>query len=238
MKQPASPLKGCVEMAMLLKTQEKVALMSCFVYTRQNTIGVLVRAEDCRAVLERIRWPDGPVCPHCEASGRSVTEIGGTSHRPGLHLCSACRKQFTVTVGTPLEGSKLPLRAWVRAAHMLNAHRPTTVREVEQALGVTYKTAWHMVQKLLKAVENYRGPLPMFGKTVQAHVEPFLPKTRNTKAGWARRERQKAAGTYKAPRVPVATGALSGLQFTPPATKAHADRTERFLRWVLYVGSK
>lgn len=181
-----------------------------------------MRAEDCRAALERIRWPNGPVCPHCGASASAVTEIGGTSHRPGLYLCSECRRQFTVTVGTPLEGSKLSLAAWLQAAHMLNTLPAViTVREVEQALGVTYKTAWHTVQKLLKAIENYRGPLPLFGATVQAHVGPFLPKTRNTKAGWALRERRKAAGTYKAPRVPVATGALSGLQFHPPATRAH-----------------
>ncbi|MET4390856.1 hypothetical protein ABIB73_006642 [Bradyrhizobium sp. F1.4.3] len=117
---------------------------------------------------------------------------------------------------------------------MLNTlPKPVTVREVEQALGVTYKTAWHMVQKLLKAVETYKGPLPLFGATVKAHVEPFLPKHRNSKASWARREKQKTAGTYKAPRVPVATGALSGLQFSPPASKAHVERTERFLRWIL-----
>ncbi len=201
-------------------------------------LGGLVRAEDCRAALERIRWPTGPVCPHCAASGPVVSEIGGTSHRPGLYLCSECRKQFTVTVGTPLEGSKLPLAAWLRAAHMLNTSpKPVTVREVERALGVTYKTAWHMVQKLLEAVENYRGPLPLFGKTVQIHVEPFLPKHRNSKASSARRRAKKAAGTYKAPRVPLAAGALSTLQFTPPATEAHVERTERFLQWVLVGGS-
>ncbi|WP_246571323.1 hypothetical protein [Bradyrhizobium liaoningense] len=117
---------------------------------------------------------------------------------------------------------------------MLNTLRnPVTVREIERELGVTYKTAWHMVQKLLKAVENYRGPLPLFGETVQAHIEPFLPKHRNSRASWARRKAKKAAGTYKAPRVPVATGALSELQFTPPATNAHVERTERFLHWVL-----
>ncbi|MGC0325019.1 hypothetical protein ABIG06_005648 [Bradyrhizobium sp. USDA 326] len=117
---------------------------------------------------------------------------------------------------------------------MLNTlPKPVTVREIERALGVTYKTAWHMVQKLLKAVEAYRGPLPLFGKTVQSHIEPLLPKMRNTKAAWVRRERQKAAGAYKPPRVPVAAGALPEALFNPPASKAHAERTERFLRWVL-----
>lgn len=189
---------------------------------------------ECRETLERLRWPEGPVCPHCGTGGPSISKVQGKSHRPGLYLCSECRSQFTVTVGTPLAGSKLPLNTWVRAAHMLNALPDTvTVREVEHSLGVTYKTAWHMVQKLLASVEDYRGPLPLFGATVRAHVEPLLPKTRNSLGEWKRRQARKRAGTYKAPRVPVATGALSGLQFTPPATKAHVDRTERFLRWVV-----
>ncbi|MBR0899956.1 transposase [Bradyrhizobium tropiciagri] len=193
-----------------------------------------MREDECRAVLEGLRWPNGPVCPHCEASGPSIASLGGTSHRPGLYLCSECRKQFTVTIGTPLEGSKLSLAAWLQAAHMLNTlPEAVTVREIEQALGVTYKTAWHMVQKLLAAVEDYRGPLPLFGANVRARVEPLLPKTRNSRAQWERRQARKRAGTYKAPRVPVAVGALSGLRFDPPATTAHVERTERFLRWAL-----
>jgi hypothetical protein len=117
---------------------------------------------------------------------------------------------------------------------MLNALPKTvTVREVEQALGVTYKTAWHMVQKLLGGVENYRGPLTIFGATVRTRIESLLPKTRNRRAEWKRRQARKCAGTYKAPRVPIATGALSGLRIIPPATEAHVKRTERFLRWVL-----
>lgn len=193
-----------------------------------------MREEDCRAALEGIRWSSGPVCPHCTASGTAITLIGGASHRPGLYLCSECRRQFTVTVGTPLEGSKLPLAAWVSAAHMLNRlPHVVTAREIEQALGVTYKTAWHMVQKLLGAVESYRGPLPFFGATVRQRIEPLLPKNRNTKSAWARRRAKINAGTYKAPRVPVAVGALSALKFSPPPSKAHVERTERFLGWVL-----
>ena len=122
---------------------------------------------------------------------------------------------------------------------MLNALPKTvTVREVEQALGVTYKTAWLMVQKLLRAVEDYRGPLPLFGATVRARIEPLLPKNRNTQSGWLCRERKKLRGTYKAPRVPTAAGALSGSLFDPPATKAHTERTERFLRWVVGAPSQ
>ncbi|WP_456748729.1 transposase [Bradyrhizobium sp. USDA 4354] len=45
-----------------------------------------MQADDCRAALERIRWPNGPVCPHCKASGRTISVVGGASHRPGLYL--------------------------------------------------------------------------------------------------------------------------------------------------------
>jgi hypothetical protein len=127
---------------------------------------------------------------------------------------------------------------------MLNALPKTvTVREVERALGVTYKTAWIMVQKLLGAVENYRGPLRqsgvrVFGATVCARLEPLLPKTRNTVAYWKAKKARKRKGTYKAPRVPIAAGALSGSLFDPPATKAHTARTERFLLWVVAASSQ
>ncbi|MBN8991877.1 MAG: transposase [Rhizobiales bacterium] len=187
----------------------------------------------CREALERLRWPEGPVCPHCGAAGYVISKVGGKSHRPGLYLCSECRGQFTATVGTPLEGSKLPLGKWIHTAHLLNSHKLVSVREVESALGVTYKTAWHTVQKLLRGVQDYRGPLPKFGKTVQDYIEPRLPKTRNTLTYWKCQQARKRAGTYKAPRVPVASGTLSLLRFTPPATQAHVERTERFLIWIL-----
>lgn len=162
----------------------------------------------------------------------------GSSHRAGLYGCSKCRGQFTVTVGTPLAGSKLPLRTWVQAAHLLNSHKPITVREVEKALGVTYKTAWQMVQKLLKASESYRGPLPKFGATVSEYISqrqgrPQLSTRKERLAAWKRKKAEERAGTYNEPLVPVATGALSALKFTPPPSKAHLARTERFLRWTL-----
>jgi hypothetical protein len=57
-----------------------------------------------REALERLRWPEGPVCPHCEAAGPAIAKVGGTVRREGLFSCSDCRGQFTLTVGTPLAG--------------------------------------------------------------------------------------------------------------------------------------
>ncbi len=65
-----------------------------------------------REWLEARVWPDGPVCPHC-GSGEA-TALKGSAHRPGLHQCNDCRGQFTVTVGTLFERSKIPLTSGSR----------------------------------------------------------------------------------------------------------------------------
>jgi hypothetical protein len=72
---------------------------------------------------------------------------------------------------------------------------------------------------------------------VKAHIDALLPKTRNSLAEWKRRQARKRKGTYRAPRVPTASGVLSSSEFTTPATKAHTERTERFLCWVLRTAS-
>src|SRR5436309_7254991 len=83
------------------------------------------RGEDeARAFLERLRWPNGPVCPRCGAKEPYALKPRPTSRRPGragLYKCRAkeCRRQFTVTVGTIMEDSHIPLATWVIAFHML-----------------------------------------------------------------------------------------------------------------------
>ena len=54
---------------------------------------------EARKHLEILRWPNGPVCPHCGESEK-ITKLEGESHRPGVYQCNSCRQQFTVTVGT------------------------------------------------------------------------------------------------------------------------------------------
>jgi transposase-like protein len=61
-----------------------------------------------RQHLEALRWPKGPVCPHCGVE-KGATALDGKAHRPGLYQCNECRKQFSVTVGTVFERSKVPL---------------------------------------------------------------------------------------------------------------------------------
>ena len=75
--------------------------------------------DDARAYLENLRWPNGPVCPNCEK--RNVTRMQGKAHRKGCIQCNnpECRQQFTVKVGSVLESSKLSLKKWAMAFHLL-----------------------------------------------------------------------------------------------------------------------
>ncbi|MES2751066.1 MAG: IS1595 family transposase [Pseudomonadota bacterium] len=126
-----------------------------------------------REALEAVRWPDGAVCPHCGNSDQDkLAKIEGKkqSHRPGLYYCNECKGQFTVTVGTVFERSKVPLTKWWMAAHMINSGKNgVSAHEIHRALGVTYKTAWFMMHRLREAMTDL-VPTPMggSGKTIQA----------------------------------------------------------------------
>ena len=78
--------------------------------------------DKAREHLEAIRWPDGPFCPHCGSF--DATRLEGKKHRAGLVQCNEaeCRQQFTVTVSTVFERSKVPLHKWLPSrAYMVSA---------------------------------------------------------------------------------------------------------------------
>ena len=105
-----------------------------------------------REHLESIRWPNGPVCPHCGGLERN-SRLNGTSHRPGLMFCGDCRMQFSVTVGTVFERSKVALHKWVYATHLMCASKKgISSKQLERMLGVTYKTAWFMAHRIREAM--------------------------------------------------------------------------------------
>jgi transposase-like protein len=120
-----------------------------------------------REALEAVRWPDGAICPHCgNSDAEKIAKVEGKkhSHRPGLFYCNECVGQFTVTVGTVFERSKVPLTKWWMAAHMLNSGKNgTSAHEIHRTLGVTYKTAWFMMHRLREAMKDL-APTTMGGK--------------------------------------------------------------------------
>ena len=130
--------------------------------------------DKARAHLEAIRWPDGPYCPHC-GEAENVRKLNGKSHRPGLHQCNACREHFTVTVGTVMERSKIPLAKWVLAFHLMCASKKgISAHQLHRTLGITYKSAWFMAHRIREAMRDGNlAPMGGNGGTVEVD-ETFI----------------------------------------------------------------
>lgn len=111
-------------------------------------------ADKARAYLEALRWPDGAVCPHCGVIGDHYA-LKGAAHRPGLMKCKDCRKQFSVTVGTVFERSKIPLNKWLLAVHLMCASKKAmSSHQIHRMLGITYKSAWFMTHRIREAMNS------------------------------------------------------------------------------------
>lgn len=140
-----------------------------------------------REHLEAIRWPNGPFCPHCGETEK-VKRLEGKSHRAGLHQCNSCREHFTVTVGTVMERSHVPLAKWVLAFHLMAASKKgMSAHQLHRMLKVTYKTAWFMAHRIREAMNDPNpGPIGGEGKIVEADETYFGNKeeiTKRTKKG-------------------------------------------------------
>lgn len=136
-----------------------------------------------REAHEAVRWPAGPVCPHCGATGERIGAVKGRSHRPGLLYCGGCKGQFTVTVGTVFERSKIPLTKWWLAVHLLSASKKgMSSHQLGRMLGVTYKTAWFMAHRVREAMRELNpGSLGGQGKAVEADETYVGGKAKNRK---------------------------------------------------------
>ena len=135
-----------------------------------------------RKHLEAIRWPDGPICPHCGVVDHAHRIKGG---RPGLWFCADCRKQFTVTVGTLFERSKVPLHKWLLAVHLMSASKKgMSSHQMHRMLGVTYKTAWFMSHRIREAMREFNpGPIGGDNKVIEADESFVGGKARNKRYG-------------------------------------------------------
>ena len=117
-------------------------------------------ASAARDYLERLRWPHGAICPHCGSTSKDHYQLDGKAHRPGLWKCKDCREQFTVTVGTVFERSKIGLHVWLQAVHLLTSSKKgMSSNQLHRMLGVTLKTAWFMSHRIREAMKPDGGGL-------------------------------------------------------------------------------
>jgi len=114
-----------------------------------------------RALLEEMRWGGNPTCPHCGGLDPYKLTPKATSKKPGrkgLYKCKACRKQFTVTVGTVFEDSRIPISKWLLAIHLIGSSKKgMSAQQIHRNLGISYKAAWFMMHRLRYAMRS--GPL-------------------------------------------------------------------------------
>ncbi len=143
--------------------------------------------DKAREALEAVRWPDGPVCPHCgNVDQDKLAKATGKTVRPGLWYCAACNDQFTVTVGTVMERSHVPLTKWWLAMHLIGSSKKgVSAHQIHRQLGVTYKTAWFMCHRIREAMRAGKlDPMGGEGKIVEADETYFgnVPESKRTKS--------------------------------------------------------
>src|SRR3984885_8412807 len=126
------------------------------------------------AYVEAHLWPEGPVCPHCgNCDEKRIGRLTGKSSRPGLRKCSACRKTFTVRIGSIFEDSHFPLHLWLQAIQLITASKKgISTRQIQRAFNCSMKTAWfltHRIREIMKPADA-SGPLGGEGRTIEADV--------------------------------------------------------------------
>ena len=112
--------------------------------------------EACRAYVFASRWPEGFICPGCAA------RKGGGETRRHLWICTSCGRQTSVTAGTVMHGTRLPLRTWFWAAYLVSTFHPgISAKQLQRQLGIgSHETAWAMLHKLRGAmIAPEREPL-------------------------------------------------------------------------------
>lgn len=129
---------------------------------KDNLITFYERFRDeqvCRDYLEEMRWPDEITCPKCGVIGKAYKYSDGKTFK-----CAACRKQFTVRVGTIFEDSKLPLQKWFLAIYLATSlKKGISSIQLSKYLGITQKTAWYMLHRIRYAVDSGSYDKPLDG---------------------------------------------------------------------------
>src|SRR6476469_4132649 len=142
-----------------------------------------------REHLAAIRSPDGkPVCPHCGGVAR-VYRLAGKAHRPGLLHCNDCDGQFTVTTGSVMESSHVPLNKWVLAFRLMaSSKKGISAHQLHRTIQVTYKTAWFMAHRIREAMrEDVLPPMGGKGRIVESDETYWGAKDKETNPAMRRR---------------------------------------------------
>jgi transposase-like protein len=125
-----------------------------------------------REYLESVLWPDGPICCHCGTINHAYA-----TKRPGVFRCAEklCRKDFTVTMRTVMERSKIALHKWLQAFHLMcSSKKGVSAHQLHRTLDIGYEAAWFMAHRVREAMrDGGLSPLGGEGKVVEADETYF-----------------------------------------------------------------
>jgi transposase-like protein len=144
------------------------------------------------AFVEARLWPNGPVCPHCRGVER-IGKLEGKTTRVGLYKCYACRKPFTVRMGTIFESSHLELHLWLQAIHLLCASKKgISSNQLARVLGITLKSAWFLSHRIREAMKpTATAPMGGPGSIVEADETEIVPSRKTWSANRANRSQNQ-----------------------------------------------
>jgi transposase-like protein len=141
--------------------------------------------EAAREWLEKLRWPEGPICSHCGAINHAYK-----TKKPGWYRCAqkACRKDFTVTTGTVMERSHIELHKWLMAFYLMSSSKKgVSAHQIHRALNLDYKSAWFMCHRIREAMRSggFTNPMGGEGEIVEADETYYgnvdKPRTQTTR---------------------------------------------------------
>ena len=181
-----------------------------------------------RTWVEGIRWPDGPICPHCK-SDRIAHPV---THKTMTHRCRDCRKWFSVRTGTVMQSSKLDLQVWVIAVYLLNTGlKGQASMKLHRDLGITQKAAWHLAHRIRECWDKKGG---LFGGPAEADESYWGGKESNKHAS-----KKLKAGRGAVGKVPVAgvRDRATGKVAARKVEKADAFTVQSFVAEHVQIGA-
>lgn len=224
--------------------------------TTVMTLAKTIKTEaDAYTYMERLRWPNGPVCPHCGSvelhyflkprdGAARKTRTGAPTERR-VWKCKTCRKQFSVITGTVFHGTKVPLHTWLMVVFEMCANKNgIAAREISRKYDVAPKTAWFMTHRLREAMRE-RAPHALLTGTVVAD-ETWIggePKNRHGhkrgQGGQGKTDKtpvvtlvDKSTGRARSRAIPNVTGktlrSVIASEVAMPATILHTDSSSAY----------
>ena len=139
----------------------------------------------CRKWLEDVRWGGEPCCPRC--GSLEDIRVAPPSKPAGHYWCKACRRFFTVTIGTFMHSTKADLQHWIYAIYsVLTGRKGISAMQLSKELGVQYRTAWHMLHRVREACGKGEFKLDNVVEADETHIggkEKNKHESKKLKAG-------------------------------------------------------